>query len=40
MAPLQITPRYDFEIYDSGYNDLTSKEKSISAVVTVTFGVK
>jgi hypothetical protein len=40
MAPLQITPRYDFEIYDSGYNDLTSKEKSITAVVTVTFGVK
>ncbi len=40
MAPLQITPRYDFEIYDSGFNDLSSKEKSITAVVTVTFGVK
>jgi uncharacterized protein len=39
MAPLQITPRYDFDIYDSGYNDLTSKEKSITAVVTLTFGV-
>jgi hypothetical protein len=39
MAPLQITPRYDFEIYDSGYNDLSSKEKSITAVVTMTFGV-
>lgn len=39
MAPLQITPRYDFEIYSSGYNDLSSKEKSITAVVTLTFGV-
>lgn len=39
MAPLQITPRYDFEIYDSGFNDMTSKEKSITAVVTLTFGV-
>ncbi|HLO97420.1 MAG TPA: SIMPL domain-containing protein [Fimbriimonas sp.] len=39
MAPLQITPRYDFDIYDSGYNDLSSKEKSITAVVTLTFGV-
>jgi uncharacterized protein len=37
MAPLQITPRYDFEIYDSGFNDLTSKEKAITAVVTLTF---
>jgi hypothetical protein len=39
MAPLQITPRYDFEIYEGGYNDLSSKEKSITAVVTMTFGV-
>jgi uncharacterized protein len=39
MAPLQITPRYDFEIYDSGFNDLSSKEKAITAVVTLTFGV-
>jgi hypothetical protein len=39
MSPLQITPRYDFEIYDAGYNDLSSKEKSITAVVTMTFGV-
>jgi uncharacterized protein len=40
MAPLQITPRYDFEIYDSGYNDLSSKEKAITAVVTLTFASK
>ena len=40
MAPLQITPRYDFDIYDGGYNDLSSKEKSITAVVTMTFGVR
>lgn len=39
MAPLQITPRYDFGIYEGGYNDLSSKEKSITAVVTMTFGV-
>jgi hypothetical protein len=39
MAPLQITPRYDFEIYEGGFNDLSSKEKSITAVVTMTFGV-
>jgi uncharacterized protein len=40
MSPLQITPRYDFEIYDAGFNDLSSKEKSITAVVTMTFGVR
>jgi uncharacterized protein len=40
MAPLQITPRYDFDIYDAGYNDLTSKEKAITAVVTMTFSIK
>lgn len=39
MSPLQITPRYDFEIYGSGYNDLSSKAKSITAVVTMNFAV-
>jgi hypothetical protein len=40
MAPLQITPKFDFEIYSSGYNDLSSKEKAITAVVTVAFGTR
>ncbi len=40
MAPLQITPIYDFGISSEGQNDTSSNEKAITAIVTMGFGVK
>ncbi|MDX2064907.1 MAG: SIMPL domain-containing protein [Fimbriimonadaceae bacterium] len=40
MSPLQITPRFSTTVSYDGQNDTTSKEKAITAIVSVGFGVK
>jgi hypothetical protein len=40
MSPLQITPVYSTEISGEGINDTTSREKAITAIVTLGFGVQ
>lgn len=40
MSPLQITPIYDFSISGEGINDMSSKDKAITAIVTLEFGLK
>jgi hypothetical protein len=40
MSPLQITPRFSTEVTYDGQNDTTSKEKAITAIVTIGFGVR
>lgn len=40
MSPLQISPVYDYAIVGEGQNDTTNREKAITAIVTMTFGVK
>jgi hypothetical protein len=37
MSPLQITPIYDYSVSGDGINDLSSKEKAITAIVTLGF---
>lgn len=39
MEPLQITPRDSTQLAYDGANDTTTKDKSITAIVKVTFGV-
>ena len=40
MSPLQITPRFSTEVTYDGQNDTTSKEKAITAIVSMGFGVR
>jgi hypothetical protein len=40
MGVFQITPRYDFETTWEGVNDMSSPDKTITAVVTATFALK
>lgn len=40
MSPLQITPAYSTEVSGEGINDTTSREKAITAIVTLGFGVQ
>ena len=40
MSPLQITPIYDFSVSGGGINDLSSKHKAITAIVTLGFELK
>lgn len=40
MSPLQISPVYDYQIMGDGQNDTTSREKAVTAIVTMTFGVR
>jgi len=40
MSPLQITPKFEQEILSEGQNDTSAKDKAITAIVTMTFGVQ
>lgn len=40
MSPLQITPEFSTEVSGEGINDTTSREKAITAIVTLGFGVR
>jgi hypothetical protein len=40
MSPLQITPRFSTEVTYDGQNDTTSKDKAITAIVSMGFGVR
>jgi len=40
MSPLQISPVYDYAIVGEGQNDTANREKAITAIVTMTFGVR
>ncbi|MBS1706496.1 MAG: SIMPL domain-containing protein [Armatimonadetes bacterium] len=40
MAPLQITPEFDYDISSEGRNDTSTPNKAITAIVTMGFGVK
>jgi hypothetical protein len=40
MSPLQITPIYDYSVSGYGINDLSSKDKAITAIVTLGFELK
>ena len=37
MSPLQITPLYDFSVSVGGLNYMSSKDKAITAIVTLGF---
>ena len=39
MGVFQITPRNSTDVSDYGINDTSSREKDVTAVVTVTFGL-
>lgn len=40
MSPLQITSAYSTEVSGEGINDTASLDKAITAIVTVSFGIK
>lgn len=40
MSPLQISPKFDYNIAGEGQNDTSSREKAITAIVTMSFGVR
>ena len=40
MSPLQITPAFSTDVSGEGQNDTTSIEKAITAIVTISFGIK
>src|SRR5690606_13893654 len=40
MGVFQITPRHSTEVSDYGINDTSSRDKDVTAVVRVTFGVE
>ena len=40
MGVFQVTPRYSTDVSGAGINDTSSLEKDITAVVSVTFGLK
>lgn len=40
MSPLQITPAFSTDVSGEGINDTTSREKAITAIVTLGFGVR
>lgn len=40
MSPLQITPVFSTEVSGEGINDTSSREKAITAIVTLGFGVR
>ena len=40
MSPLQISPVYEYNVATEGQNDTASRDKAITAIVTMTFGVR
>jgi len=39
VGVFQITPRNSTDVSDYGINDTSSREKDVTAVVTITFGL-
>jgi hypothetical protein len=40
LGVYQVTPRNSTEVSDYGINDTTSRDKDVTAVVSVTFAVR
>jgi uncharacterized protein len=40
LGAYQVTPRNSTEVSDYGINDTSSREKDVTAVVSVTFAVR